>query len=359
MEKKGDDGLSFNHDRILEYAVNLALELLAIPSVAGDCVEVIQRVAHEFEVLGVPFEETKKGALIASWRGADEVRHRVVSAHVDTLGAVVRQIKPNGRLRLFPLGGFDWRSFAGENCFVRTLEGREYRGTLLPDHAARHAFSETVRNEVHDLDNVELRLDIRTDSRAGTEALGIHCGDLVFFDPRSELTETGYLKSRFLDDKVGVAILLGAIKSMREQGLAPAHTTHFYISNYEEIGHGTPVVPPGTVEVVAVDVGVVAEGCASSEHAVTILSRDNVMPYDREGVLQLKRLADDEGIPYRIDAYINYASDASVTVKSGKDVRAVCFGPGTEATHHYERTHRDAVDASIRLLTAYLQAEIV
>ena len=350
--------MSYNMERILDYAVSLTLELLAIPSVAGDCVEAVQRVSHEFEALGLPFEETNKGALIAVWRGADDERHRVVSAHVDTLGATVRRIRRNGRLRLFPLGGFDWRSFAGENCFVRTLEGREYRGTVLPDHAARHAFAEAVRNEAHDLDNVELRLDIRTDSREATEALGIHCGDLVFFDPRSELTETGYLKSRFLDDKVGVAILLGAVKAMREQGLSPAHTTHFYISNYEEIGHGTPVMPPRTVEAAAVDVGVVAEGCASSEHAVTILSRDGVLPYDREAVLQLKRLADDEGIPYRIDAYINYASDASVAVRSGRDVRAVCFGPGTEATHHYERTHRDAVDASIRLLAAYLQSEI-
>ena len=170
--------MSFNEDRILDYVVNLTLELLAIPSVAGDCVEAIQRVAHEFETFGVPFEETNKGALIACWKGANEERHRVVSAHIDTLGAAVRQIKPNGRLRLFPLGGFDWRSFAGENCFVCTLEGREYRGTVLPDHAARHAFGEAVRNEVHDLDNVELRLDIRTDSREATEALGIHCGDM-------------------------------------------------------------------------------------------------------------------------------------------------------------------------------------
>ena len=151
--------MSYNMDRILDYAVSLTLELLAIPSVAGDCVEAIQRVSHEFEALGLPFEETNKGALIAVWRGSDDERHRVVSAHVDTLGATVRRIRRNGRLRLFPLGGFDWRSFAGENCFVRTLEGREYRGTVLPDHAARHAFAEAVRNEAHDLDNVESAKD--------------------------------------------------------------------------------------------------------------------------------------------------------------------------------------------------------
>lgn len=348
--------MSFNKDRILDYVVNLTLELLAIPSVAGDCGEAVQRTAREFEALGIPYRETNKGAIIATWKGADDERHRVVAAHIDTLGATVRLIKPNGRLRLFPLGGFDWRSFAGENCFVRTLEGREYRGTLLPDHAARHAFAEAVRNEPHDLENVEVRLDTRTDSKETTEALGIHCGDLVFFDPRSELTETGYLKSRFLDDKLGVAVMMGAVKAMREQGLSPAHTTHLYVSNYEEIGHGTPVIPAKTVEVAAVDIGVVAEGCASSEHAVTIVSRDGAMPYDREAVLQLKRLAEGEGIPYRIDAYINYASDASVSVKSGKDVRALCFGPGAEATHHYERTHLDAVDAAARLLAAYLQA---
>lgn len=340
----------------IDYVVELTLALLAIPSIPGNCKEANERVKKEFQRYGLPFIETNKRALIASWKGKDDEQHRLVAAHIDTLGATVRQIKPNGRLRLFPAGGTDWRSLAGENCIVRTLEGKEYRGTLLPDHAARHAFPEKILNEVHDMDNVEIRLDIQSFSKEETQKLGINSGDPVFFDPRSEFTETGYLKSRFLDDKLGIAIIFGAIKAMQEENTIPAHTTHIYISNYEEIGHGTPVIPPRTVEFAAIDLGVVAEGCSASEHAVTIVARDSAMPYDREGTLLLKQLAEKENIPYRIDSYLSYVTDAAASVRSGKDVRAICFGPGAEATHHYERTHIDSVRASAQLLAAWLKA---
>lgn len=312
-------------------------------------------MAREFDTLGIPHVETNKRAIVATWKGNDDGRHRLLAAHIDTLGGTVHRIKPNGRLRVCAVGGIDWRSFAGENCTVRTLEGKEYRGTLLPDHAARHAFSEAVRSEAHDMDNVEVRLDVQTFSKETTESLGIHRGDPVFFDPRSEFTETGYLKSRFLDDKLGIAILFGALRAMKEQNRLPAHTTHFYISNYEEIGHGTPVIPPKTVEFAALDLGVVAEGCSASEHAVTIVARDAAMPYDREGTLLLKRLAERENIPHRVDTYLYYSTDASASVRSGKDVRTVAFGPGAEATHHYERTHIDSIRASTQLLAAWLQ----
>ena len=348
--------LNLNID--IDYVVKLTLSLLAIPSIPGFCKEANELAAGEFRKFGIPYTETNKRALMGTWKGKDDGRHRLVAAHMDTLGATVRQIKSNGRLRLFAAGGIDWRVFAGENCMVRTLEGKEYRGTLLPDHAARHAFSETVRSEAHNDENVEVRLDVQTFSKETTEGLGIHSGDPVFFDPRSEFTKTGYLKSRFLDDKLGIGILFGAIKAMTEQNLLPAHTTRFYISNYEEIGHGTPVIPPETVEYAALDVGVVAEGTSASEHAVTIVARDSAMPYDREGTLLLKQLAERENIPYRIDTYLHYVSDASASVRSGKDVRTVCFGPGAEATHHYERTHVDSILASTRLLAAWLQAPL-
>jgi len=340
----------------LDYVVNFTLELLAIPSIAGDCGEATERVAKEFDKFGIPYVETNKRAIIGTWKGHDDERHRLVAAHIDTLGATVRQVKSNGRLRLYAVGGLDWRGFAGENCIVRTLEGMEYRGTLLPDHASRHAFPEKIRDEVHDMDNVEVRLDVRTFSKETTEELGIRCGDPVFFDPRSEFTETGYLKSRFLDDKLGIAVMFGAIKAMKEQNRLPAHTTHFYISNYEEIGHGTSIIPPQTVEFAALDIGVVAEGCSASEHAVTIVARDTAMPYDRAGTLLLKQLAERENIPYRFDTYLYYVTDASACVRSGKDLRTVCFGPGAEATHHYERTHTDSIRASTQLLAAWLQA---
>ena len=343
----------------IDYVIKLALSLIAIPSIPGHCKEAMDFTAKEFDKYGIPYIETNKKALIATWKGEDDERHRIAAAHMDTLGATVRNIKPNGRLRLVSLGGFDWRSFLGENCTIRTIEGKEYRGTLLPDRASRHAIPENLRNEVHDMDNVEVRLDVQGSSREATEGLGIHCGDPVFFEPRSEYTETGYLKSRFLDDKLGIAILFGVIKAMTEQNKIPAHTTHFYISNYEEIGHGTPVIPPKTVEFAAIDTGVIAENTTSNEHAVTIVAQDLNTPYDREGIRLLKQLAERENIPYRIDSYLYYGSDASVSVRSGKDVRTLCFGPAAEATHFYERTHIDSIRASTQLLAAWLQAGIL
>jgi putative aminopeptidase FrvX len=343
----------------IEYVKTLTSELLTIPSIAGDCDEATKRIAREFEMYDIPVTETNKRAIIGTWRGKDDERHRLVAAHVDTLGATVWQIKPNGRLRLYPIGGFDWRVFEGENCIVRTLDDREYRGTLMPDHASRHAYTESVRNEVHDMEKMEVRLDVKTSSQKSTQALGICCGDPVFFDPRQEITEEGYMKSRFLDDKLGIAVLFGAIRALKEQSVPLAHTSHFYISNYEEIGHGTPVIPPKTVEFASIDIGVVAEGHTSDERAVTIVARDGVMPYDRKMIRRLVHLARTEEIPFCVDTYLNYGSDASCSVNAGNDVRAVCFGPGVEATHHYERTHLDSVTASARLLTAWLSDEMI
>lgn len=359
MKETRDDGKGASS--WTEDALKLTLELLAIPSVAGDCEAAMARVEEEFRAMGLTPRRTRKGALVATVQGTDDERQRVVTAHLDTLGAVVRNIKDNGRLRLFALGGYDWRTFEGENCSVHTLDGRTVGGTLLPDHAARHAFSHApaAAEEAHTLDTMEVRLDVATSSKEETEALGIHPGDIVSYAPRSELTEAGFIKSRFLDDKIGVAILLRGLRELREGGTPLPHTTHFYISNYEELGHGAPAIPPKAEEVAAIDIGVVAEGCASSERAVTILSRDSVTPYDRRMVRQLRDLAERDGIPYRIDAYQNYASDATVCVRSGLDVRALCFGPGAEATHNYERTHADAVDATLRLLRAYLTSDML
>ena len=352
--------MQYKKNPLVDDVVKLTLELLAVPSVSGDCDAVMELAERELRDMGLAPRRTVKGAAIAEWRGADDERQRVVTAHLDTLGAVVHCIKDNGRLRLFPIGGYDWRNFEGENCTVHTLDGRQYRGTLLPDHAARHAFSHRpeITGEVHTMENVEVRLDELTDKRQTTEELGIHAGDIVSFEPRSELTPAGFLKSRFLDDKLCAALLIVAVRELKRQGKTPPHTTHLYFSNYEEIGHGAPAIPPKAVEVAALDTGVVAESYASDEHAATILSRDKTMPYDRRTVRQLKALAEAEDIPYRIDAYQNYGSDATACVRSGKDIRALCFGPALEATHNYERTHLDSVDASLKLLTAYLMSPL-
>ena len=340
----------------LPYVEKLLEELLAIPSVPGDCEAVSERVKQEFAALGLSWHTTPKGAVVGMWPGREEGDERLVSAHVDTLGAVVRQIKPNGRLKLLPIGGFAWGAMEGENLVVRTLDGREFSGSLLPEKASIHAFSDAVREAPRNDDTVEVRLDVRVSSKEDVEKLGIAPGDFVFFDPRLVITEEGFIKARFLDDKASVACLFGTLRAMKAQGLTPRKTTHFYLSNNEEIGHGVATIPDALTEFVALDIGIVAEGTESSEHCVTIAARDSRSPYHLPLRRRLTALAREQGIDFRTDVFYRYGSDATIAILQGADVAFACFGPGVDATHHYERTHRKALEETSRLLMAYLTA---
>ena len=337
-----------------KYVLGLLKELLANPSVAGDCRTILARLEREFLSLGLPVQRTRKGALVATMQGKMDEDRRMISSHVDTLGAVVREIKPNGRLRLLQIGGFAWSSFETENLVVRTASGKDIRGALLPEKASIHAFSETVRETLRTDESMEVRLDEMVYTPEEVRALGIEVGDFVFFDPRYEVTETGFLKSRFLDDKACVAFMFGAIKELKYEGIVPARTTNFCVTNYEEHGHGISFLPEKTAEHVALDVGIVAPPANSREDAVTIVARDSRTPYDFELRKFLSDLAGERNIPYRVDTHFRYGSDASVAAIAGFDANFACFGPGVDASHSYERTTMRAVEASGELLAAYL-----
>ena len=338
----------------MTYLQKTMLDLLVIPSVGGDCDEAMKRIASEFEELGVKTSVTKKGALIGTISGKDKKNHRVVTAHVDTLGAVVRKIKENGRLALLQIGGFAWSSVEGENILVRTMDGREYSGVILPEKASIHAFSETVRETLRTDDTIEVRLDEVVSAAAAVRSLGIEVGDFVFFQPRAVVTANGFVKSRFLDDKACIAMLFAAIQAMKEGKKSLAATTHFYISNYEEVGHGVSFLPEETAEIVALDVGIVAPGANSSEMCVSIAARDSRTPYDLAFRKRLVELAKKHDIDFRVDVYFRYGSDASVGMTQGFNANFACFGPGVDASHHYERTHLRALEESTKLLVAYL-----
>jgi putative aminopeptidase FrvX len=340
-----------------QYVMALLEELVNIPSVAGDCRAIMERVKKEFVSLGLSVEKTRKGALLATMKGKSDTDRRMVSAHVDTLGAIVREIKPDGRLRLLQIGGFAWTSFETENLIVRTASGREIRGSLLPEKASIHAFSDSVRETLRTDENVEVRLDENVSSAEETRALGVEVGDFVFFDPRFEATPSGFIKSRFLDDKACVASLFGAVKALVETKERPARTTVFYISNYEELGHGISVLPHGVAEHVALDVGIVAPPANSREDSVTIVARDSRTPYDFEFRKFLSGLAAERSIPFRVDTHFRYGSDASLAAAAGFDANFACFGPGVDASHSYERTTIIAVEACCELLAAYLVTE--
>lgn len=338
----------------MKYVLDLNAELLAIPSVAGDCREALARCEREFERFGLKVEKNNKGALFARMAGASDEGARLVGAHTDTLGAVVRMIKPNGRLRLLPIGGFAWQNFDGENLWVRTSEGAMIRGTLLNEKASRHAFGEACDTFPRTNETMEVRLDEDTSSAEETRALGIEVGDFVFFDHRLEVRPNGYIKSRYLDDKVCIAAMFGVIKAMTEAGVRPSHTVYFNITHYEELGHGISYVPEGVTECLSLDIGIVAPETNSSERAVTVVARDSRTPYDFEYRNRLVTLAKKNGIPYRVDTHYRYGSDASLAVIAGKDFNYACIGPGVDASHFYERTHVTAVKACADLLGVYL-----
>lgn len=338
----------------MDYVKKFMTEILNIPSCSGCTDLAMKRIEEEFQKLGVKSYYTKKKALIGTIEGEDLTDERLVSAHIDTLGAVVKEIKDNGRLKLTNVGGFAWQCVEGENVIIRTLYDKEYAGSLLPEKASVHIYSDEVRNVIRTEDNMEVRIDEDVASKEDVKKLGIRVGDFVNFDPRVSISESGYIKSRYLDDKACVAILFGAIKYLKDNNLKPKHTTHFYISNYEEINHGLSVIPSTVTDVLALDIGTVGQGHTSSEKAVTILARDTKTPYDLEFRKKLVELAEKNNIDYEIDVHNRYGSDASAAVIAGFDINFACIGLGVDATHHYERTHEMGVENNLKLLVSYL-----
>lgn len=338
----------------INYVKDLMLELFSIHSPGGDTAVGIERLKKEFEGLGIPVSTTKKGAIMGTIIGENDEEHKMITAHIDTLGAVVKEIKSNGRLRLTNIGGYAWGAFEGENVLIKTIKGQEYTGALLPEKASVHIHFDDVRNTLRTEENMEVRIDENVYTKEDTLKLGINVGDFVSFDARTNFTNNGYIKSRYIDDKACVALLFGVCKYLKDNNIKPKNTTHFFISNYEEIGHGVSAIPEKTVEMLALDIGTVGIGQTSDEHAVTICAKDSRTPYDFGFKKKLVEIAEDSGINYRIDVHNRYGSDASMSVLQGVDVNFACIGPGVDATHHYERTHIDSILNNIKLVIAYL-----
>jgi putative aminopeptidase FrvX len=345
----------------IEYIQRVLVDLCQTPSPTGYAEPALALVEREVQALGLATSRTRKGALLAGVQpyASTGVRapagSRVLCAHVDTLGAMVKGIKDNGRLWLTQIGGYAWDTIEGEYCTVHTFTGRAITGTVLSTRASAHVHGQEVHRQERSETTIEVRLDERTTSRDETERLGVGVGDYVTLDPRTQVTEAGYIKSRHLDDKAGVATLVGLAQALKQGGLVPAAPTHLFIAGYEEVGHGAAAgMPPDVAELIAVDMAAVGEGQASDEHAVTICVKDSSGPYDHGLSARLRRLATAENIPHRVDVYPYYTSDASAALLSGVDARAALIGPGVDASHSWERTHRDALEATARLLLAYV-----
>lgn len=339
-----------------QYLIDTLVKLLNTPSptgLTGAAIELVESVLKPNN--GISLSKTRKGTLVAEWKGDSQDKPRALTAHVDTLGAMVKEIKPSGRLKLTPIGGFSWSSVEGEGCTIMTSDGGTVRGTILLCKASVHVYSGGDIADTKRIDeNMEVRLDTRTSSKAETETLGICVGDFVVFDPRVEIVD-GFIRSRHLDDKSGVAILLAVVKSLMAAGLNPAQTTYLHFSNYEEAGHGGAAgIPAEVQELVVVDMAAVGEGQASDEFHATICIKDSGGPYHHGLNQKLRKLVKEQNIPYVTDIYPHYGSDGEAFWRAGGDVAVALIGPGVDASHNYERTHTEALLATTRWLIAYL-----
>lgn len=340
------------------YVIDRLKELLNIPSPTGNTKAAVTYVKEAFDKLGVQTRLTNKGALIATIEGKNTKEHRVLSAHVDTLGAMVKEVKGNGRLKLTQLGGYAWNSVEGEYCTIHTADGKEYTGTILLTKASSHVHGSALTETKRSSDSMEVRIDAVVNSAEDVQTLGIEVGDFVSFDPRVQHTATGYVKSRHLDDKACVAALLGMAKAVIDEGHTPANTTHFFISNYEEVGHGSAAsIPAETTEFIAVDMAAPGDGQTSHEEKVTICAKDSSGPYDLGIRNKLIALAKNNELDYAIDIYPYYGSDASAALRAGWEIRAGLIGPGVDASHSFERTHEKGLMATVDLGLAYILAE--
>jgi putative aminopeptidase FrvX len=339
--------------------MELIKKLVSIPSPTGNTTKVIEFCEKYLKESNIEGCRNRKGGLIVTLPGTDQKRHRMLTAHVDTLGAMVKEVKTNGRLKLSMVGGFRWNAVEGENCQIETSTGNCYTGTILMHQTSVHVYKDAGKAERNE-ENIEVRIDEKVVCEEDARELGIREGDFVSFDPRVQITDNGYIKSRHLDDKASTAILLRIIKNIKEKNITLPYTTHFLISNNEEIGYGgNSNISPETIEYLAVDMGALGDGQASDEYTVSICAKDSSGPYHYGLRKHLVELAEKNGLGYKVDIYPYYGSDASAAIKAGFDIIHGLVGPGIESSHAYERTHESSIENTEKLLYAYLQSEIV
>lgn len=339
---------------ITNYILEQVQNILVIDSPTGYTKNVAAYLMAEYEKIGYAPQRTVKGGILTDLGGKDPDNAVLLEAHVDTLGAMVSRIKPNGRLAVSPLGGMNANNAEAENCRIITRFNGIYEGTCQLADASIHVngkYDETSRN----FDVMEIVLDEKVSDREGVQSLGIMEGDIVAFDPRTRITKSGYIKSRFLDDKLSAGILLGYARYLKEAGICPHRKIYQHLTVYEEVGHGGAAsVPKGITEILAVDMGCVGEGLNCKEHQVSICAKDSGGPYNYDLVSELISVAKRDRLDFAVDVYPHYGSDAEAGLRAGYDVRHGLIGAGVYASHGYERSHVDGVKNTFLLLKGYL-----
>lgn len=335
-----------------DYVLEFAKTILNIDSPTGYCKNVIDFVEGEAKEMGFYTCRNEKGNLQIYVDGKSE-KTIGMCAHVDTLGLMVRSIKNDGTLAFTNVGGPIIPTLDGEYCRIITREGKIYTGTILSNSPAAHVFDD-ASSAVRKCETMNIRLDEVVKNKEDVEKLGICNGDFIAIDPKTTITESGFLKSRFLDDKLSVACLFTVLKEMKEKKITPKDNLMIIISTYEEVGHGSSNIPSEISELLAVDMGCIGNDLACSEYDVSICAKDSSGPYDYELTTHLINLAKANQLNYAVDIYPYYGSDVSAALRGGNDIKGALIGPGVHASHGMERTHYQAIENTIKLILAYI-----
>lgn len=327
---------------------NTLKSLIEIHSPTGYHHDVMKYIENTLKSMDVSYITTNKGAVLVTLSGKSS-EGRLFSAHVDTLGAMVKSLKSKGTLEFTLIGGYMYNTLESENCMVMTSSGKTYSGTIQTIKPSVHIDGGEARSLERKQETMEIVLDEKVFSAQDVKDLGIEVGDFVFIDPKLQFTDSGFIKSRYLDDKASVAVLLEAIETLKTESLEK--TIHFFISNYEEVGHGAKAaLPEHLSEFIAVDMGAPGNNQNSSEYKVNICAKDSSGPYDYDLRRTMETICKEKDIPWATDIYPYYGSDASAALGSGYDIRAGLIGPGVFASHGYERTHMESLKATYDLI---------
>jgi putative aminopeptidase FrvX len=335
----------------MELNYKLLEQIISIDSPTGYCSKVINYLETVVKELGFNYTKNQKGNLIVSVEGKSDYTIGL-SAHVDTLGLMVRSINGDGTLKFTTLGGPLLNTYNAEYCKIYTREGKIYTGTILSTSPAVHVFPDSRSKDLKE-DTMCVRLDEVVYSRSDTQKLGIQTGDIIAIDPKFEITEKGYIKTRFLDDKASAFLLLELLRYLKEQNITPENNLKLIFSTYEEVGFGASNIP-NINEMLAVDMGCIGLDLNCTEEQVSICAKDSGGPYDYDMITNLINIAKEKNISYAVDIYPFYSSDATASLRAGNDIKAALIGTGVAASHGMERTHKHGLENTFNLILGYL-----
>ena len=325
-----------------KFLLDTAKEILMCDSPSGFCYEVMEKVKNIAEGFGYKFEYTNKGCGVITIEGESDEKTIGLSAHVDTLGAMVRSVTSSGALKFTVVGGPTVPTLDSEYCKIRTREGKIYTGTFLSTSPSTHVYKD-ASSKSRDAENMEIRIDEVVKSKEDVNALGIFPGDYIFIDPKTTVTESGFL-----------AALLALLELLHREGKRPKYKTKIMITVYEEVGHGASYIPHDITEMLAVDMGCIGDDLSCTEYDVSICAKDSGGPYDYNMVTDLVNLAKENNLDYVVDIYPQYGSDVGAALRGGNNIRGALIGPGVHASHGMERTHYSALENTVKLVCLYI-----